>query len=364
MKITAYVSLLLSKCTKKKISYEMRAAMGSGRFCLLLAFGKQLPRKLESSLKVVRQLQCSDERDRIYSILSLVDWPSGISPVPDYDKSAFDLAVETLGILFCDQRRVRAYRFFEAAELLEELFNLLPMYEFIHEAISTAPEPVGPKWHEHSRSRIATWLWYAIKIHPPSSRSGRFVQMHVVGSSDDKEKKLLVDDNGVPFAEASARTQAGDWYIQTYMTSLGKRSILGLVVRALENSSLTVVGLACKLGNHRRRVVEDTWIFRKESLTVHWDPEDALLFHMWIRNGTHDNGLDDVRICRFENSSYAEFDKPKAVERQDDEVWRELEDRQREQVHNVELCYTEEAFEAYPALRATTQKSRWLKQST
>jgi hypothetical protein len=322
IKVTAYIPRLLGKCTKKEIRYEMREAIGSGPFCLLLAFEKQNPRDLKSCLDVVCQLQCTDERDRVYSILSLVRWPSGISPVPDYDKSAFDLAVETLGILFCEQQGVQAYRLFWAARLLEELFNVLPMYEFIHEAISTAPEPVGSKWDEHSRSRIATWLWYAIKIHPPSSRSDRFVQ-----------------------------------YIQTYMTSLGKRGILGLVVRALENSNLTVVGLARKLGNHRR-VVEDTWIFRKENLTVHWDPEDALLFHMWIRNGTHDNGLDDVRICRFENSSYAEFDKPKAVERQDDEVWRELEDRQREQVHNVELCYTEEAFEAYPALRATTQKSR------
>jgi hypothetical protein len=364
MKITAYVSLLLAKCTKKKISYEMRAAMGSGRFCLLLAFGKQLPRKLESSLKVVRQLQCSDERDRIYSILSLVDWPSGISPVPDYDKSAFDLAVETLGILFCDQRRARAYRFFEAAELLEELFNLLPMYESIHEAISTAPEPVGSKWDEHSRSRTATRAWHATKIHPTSSLSDEFAQLHVIGAPDDNEMNLLVDDNGVPFAEASARTQAGDWYIETYMYGLDSWDMLGLVIRASENSSLTVVGLARKLGNHRRRVVEDTWVFRKEKLTVYWDSEDALLLHMWILNSIHDNRLDDVRICRFENSSYAEFDNPKAVRRQDEEVWGELPNWVRREAHNVESCYTKEAIEAYPVFYATTQKSRWLRQST
>jgi hypothetical protein len=286
MKITAYVSLLLSKCTKKKISYEMRAAMGSGRFCLLLAFGKQLPRKLESSLKVVRQLQCSDERDRIYSILSLVDWPSGISPVPDYDKSAFDLAVETLGILFCDQRRARAYRFFEAAELLEELFNLLPMYESIHEAISTAPEPVGSKWDEHSRSRTATRAWHATKIHPTSSLSDEFAQLRVIGAPDDNEMNLLVDDNGVPFAEASARTQAGDWYIETYMYGLDSWDMLGLVVRASENSSLTVVGLARKLGNHRRRVVEDTWVFRKEAIEAYPVFYATTQKSRWLRQST------------------------------------------------------------------------------
>jgi hypothetical protein len=205
--------------------------------------------------------------------------------------------------------------------------------------------------------------------------------LHVLGAPYDNEKKLLVDDNGVPFAEASLRTQAGDWYIYG---SWGK---LGLVVRAPENSILTIVGLARKLGNHHHFRVEHTWVFRKERITVYWDPEDALLLRMWMCNGIHDDGLDDdgldddgldddgldddgldddgldddglndTGICRFDNSSYAEFDDPKAMERQDDEVWRELHDWER-RVHDMELCYIEKAFKAYPAFRPTTQKSR------
>jgi hypothetical protein len=169
IKVTACIPLLLAKCTKKEIHYKMQYTMASGRFCLLLAFGEQEPTTLKSCLEVVRQLQCADERDKIYGILSLIDWPSGTAPVPDYDKSAFDLAIETLGILFYGPKRVSAQDFFCAADLLVDLFNLLPRYESNHEAISTTPEPVGSKWDEYSQSRIATVGWHAFKIHPPSS---------------------------------------------------------------------------------------------------------------------------------------------------------------------------------------------------
>ncbi|KAK5133788.1 hypothetical protein LTR08_007217 [Meristemomyces frigidus] len=48
---------------------------------------------------VLRQeFACSDPRDRIYSMLKIIDWPRGLSPVvPDYFKTPFQLARESMG---------------------------------------------------------------------------------------------------------------------------------------------------------------------------------------------------------------------------------------------------------------------------
>jgi hypothetical protein len=353
-----FISRLLAKCTKKEINSDMYRAYHDSsprRFCLSLAFGIQGLQSPHPMLRVVHQTQCTDERDKIYGILSLVDWPSGIAPVPDYDKSALDLAIETFGILFYETNSTWGKDFFQAVDFLVDFFNLLPMYESIKEATSTTPEPVG------SRTRIEVSRWHATKIYPPSSGSDRFAQLQVIRAPDDNEMNLLIDNNGVPYAEASARTQVGDWYVRAVnpaldrwgMLGLDRWDMLGLIVRTSKNSSLTIVGLARKLGNHHHRVLENALIFRKEQLVMHWDLEDAFLLHMSVRNGIPNSGLDGVRICRSEHSSYAEFDNPTA---QYDELFKGR--RNWGEVDKLESCYTEQAFEAYPTLRATTQKSR------
>lgn len=55
---------------------------------------------LDSALVNVDELECSDPRDRVYALLGLVDWDEDESAiVPDYSKSALELAVEVIELL-------------------------------------------------------------------------------------------------------------------------------------------------------------------------------------------------------------------------------------------------------------------------
>jgi hypothetical protein len=72
--------------------------------CLALASGlraSKAVRQLSEILDVMQHFECVDARDRLYGVLSLVDWyelEGGHLPVPDYNKDAFRLAVEILQI--------------------------------------------------------------------------------------------------------------------------------------------------------------------------------------------------------------------------------------------------------------------------
>lgn len=74
-------TLLLSNSAFSKVSNFRRLATGG----------------LSSTLKDLSEFKCSDVRDRIYASLRVVPWPESVPTiVPDYTKSAFELAVEVL----------------------------------------------------------------------------------------------------------------------------------------------------------------------------------------------------------------------------------------------------------------------------
>jgi hypothetical protein len=44
----------------------------------------------------MEQFICAEPKDKIYGVLSLIDWGDKVAPVPNYAKDAFQLAVEVL----------------------------------------------------------------------------------------------------------------------------------------------------------------------------------------------------------------------------------------------------------------------------
>jgi hypothetical protein len=351
------ISRLLAKWTEKEISSDMYRAYKDAeprRFCLSLAFEEQIPRTLVSILGVVHQSQCTDERDRIYGVLSLVDWPSGIAPVPNYQTSILDLAIEVLSILCTGPSRQGV---FQCAELLKNVLKLSPVLKSINNTTNATPETVHSKWARQSRIRITDEDWHATKIHPSSSQSNKFAQLHVVGAADDNKMALLVDDNGIPFAEASIDTRVGDWYVEmrSSSTSLKPWNTLGLIARISRNSTLSIVGLARKLGHHRNDFYD--YFVRKEALKIHWDPWDALSLDVSLCSDKHEIGLDTIRICSSEYSSYAVFAFPKAVKRSDYVSWSGLLSYEKQNKSIQHGWYTFEAIEKYPIARAQLVKS-------
>jgi hypothetical protein len=358
------ISRLLAKWTEKEISSDMYRAYKDAeprRFCLSLAFEEQTPKTLVSILGVVHQSQCTDERDRIYGILSLVDWPSGIAPVPNYQTSILDLAIEVLSILCTGSSRQGVFRY---VELLTNVLKLSPVLESINDTTNTTPGIVRSKWARKSRVRITDEDWRATKIRSSSSQSNKFAQLHFVGAADDNKMALLVDDNNIPFAEASIDTRVGDWYVEMRSGSISLEpwNTLGLIARISRSSTLSIVGLARKLGHHRSDFYD--YFVRKENLEIHWDPWDALFLHVSVCSDKHEIKLDTIRICSSEHSSYAVFAFPKAVKRSDYVSWSDLLSYEKQDKSIQHGWYTLKAIETYPIARTISQKSRKAKLGT
>jgi hypothetical protein len=72
------------------------AIIGPQRGCQTLASGTWGPRKLAEVLEAMQHFHCTDVRDRLYGVLSLVDWQDTTIPVPDYEQDSFQIAVEIM----------------------------------------------------------------------------------------------------------------------------------------------------------------------------------------------------------------------------------------------------------------------------
>ena len=183
------------------------------------------------------RFQSSDVRDRLYGILSVVNW-RGAAPVPDYTKDSFELATEVL-------RRILAsgddtFRFYTAMKWIRHirvLFQVSPEQEAVRKAIearhkpfTAAPTYVGSQESE----RLGGWEWHGTEIRglgfkresnqPVRSRrkkwSSRDVQKQHTPQLQCLERSLdqpfvqLRDDKGLVFAYAPSETRAGDWYLE------------------------------------------------------------------------------------------------------------------------------------------------------
>jgi hypothetical protein len=347
--VSTSMSRIWAKWCKKEFENHMSQAYNDARphrYCLSLAFCNQVAQSLNTVLSVIRQLQCSDERDRIYGILSLVDWRAyGTAPIPNYDISIYDLATETLSIMF--DRSSDEY-VFRCVDRLASVFNI-PAHSYIEYAketrASATPRLVSSELATKSRSRLIDFGWFATKIHPPTCGSRSLARLCLEEPLDDNETTLLIDNNGVPFAQASPGTRVGDWYVHTRPDVLKPWDKFGLIARTAKNDSLTIIGLACTLGHHEHSL--SVYSLQKEYLKTHWDPWDAILLHLSVRNGMHNDMLYTVRSCLSESSSYATFVRPDMVG-QDRTLRMDLKARK---VHKArqDRWYTQKALEAYPA---------------
>lgn len=69
------------------------------------ALGSQRLLSLLEAMEAVSLLECFDPRDKLYGIMSLVDWTGLQKPQPNYDSDIFDLAVETMRALALSHER-------------------------------------------------------------------------------------------------------------------------------------------------------------------------------------------------------------------------------------------------------------------
>jgi hypothetical protein len=266
-------------------------------------------------------VECSDPRDRLFGILSFVDWRFGWKPEADYGKDCFEVAVDAMNLL---SRRPRVFDSYLNAKRLCDIFKITGEERSLRKAIdlrtSTSrteadSDGIGG---EHGISEYFTWRGFEILGSAEKFRLSRLnSDMHfgVYLSAQEKGGCCVLNlRNGSKEVsiQAPLDTKEGDWWIFEY-TMLKRRGLTGLVVRKSQRGTYTTVGQAfslegLSLSPYRAMVLLAGNVTKFYS---RWFDED-ILFLGWklkeldSKNITlgQINDFVNMRVCAWDGSSY------------------------------------------------------------
>ncbi|KAF2171698.1 hypothetical protein M409DRAFT_17935 [Zasmidium cellare ATCC 36951] len=104
-KLQAIYDFLKQKDVSPKVAYDIEATPMINLIRILNNIGGIGTRGLLTRLW---KLECEDKRDRVYGILSMVEWPSACAPiVPDYQKDAVQLALDFMDYILASGGTLR-----------------------------------------------------------------------------------------------------------------------------------------------------------------------------------------------------------------------------------------------------------------
>ena len=294
---------------------------GSSRVCLRLGVSAQ-KQDLDDVLAMLRGFRCVDARDYLYGILSLVRWPDGHGPSPDYTKDNFEVAKQALSLWPRDHT---CYAFRSNCRRLFQLFGVTPTLQSLQDAIalrsSVAPE-ADHRQLENRTSEFATvsTMWRGIQISDVSlirKYIGDRRQPEPVSCYMERERNgrfVWLRGSSTVSVCAPVDTRMGDWCLVAN-GHFTQPFICGLILRKSKDDEYTVVGPAlAKCWNHEL----DHPLANNSSLVksfIGWsDPEDLLVLAWTLdqfadKEEVFDEDIEEflgMRVCGWEDSSYFE----------------------------------------------------------
>jgi hypothetical protein len=302
---------------------EIRAARG----CLVLAFKELVFQELTTLLIDIQDFLCADVRDKLYGILSLIDWGRGPTPTPDYSKDNFQVAVDAFSAITRCGNRVNLEPNLYFARWMLELFAVTPHTASLCQAIGMrsgrCEKDMLPRFQ---KLHIIAEPWLGVKI--------RDHHDHQDGLEEDdtkipqlwREQKmkfstLRSDRHGPVSIFAPMNTRANDWYISArwYRPSDIGGHATELILRRSTNGRYTFIGPTRSAADVTNEYMGATRVVQvraaktvpKDSFQAFWQPEDLLVltwrlyqitFNRALENQT--SGFVNTRICAFQDSSY------------------------------------------------------------
>jgi hypothetical protein len=280
--------------------------------------------------------QCTDKRDHLYGLLSLIDWRGRPPPIVDYDKNVFDVATEIMAVAHDDDDEFRVDTEMWARIALGTL-KITVTEPSMHKAIKSRLQPVAASASQTTHVSRVAQLWSAIELraHDPRGsksrgRNGERLEapIQLVQRARRGTHAKLVDRRGNLLAYATPRARHGDFLLTchgynagliarasvvhehyVYYTLVGVATLPGTVEVEL-NGFLDSPGKVekvsawwhgkCLYHNNNDRAV----------LRVLWDMEDLLVFLCLLKD-TQENlhTLLRTRLCRTKFLSYAKGSK-------------------------------------------------------
>lgn len=129
------------------------------------------PFQFRNLLYLLDALECEDPRDKIYGTRTLVDWPGGSIPLPNYSKDSFVLAKEMVDILHVERPSQSstwyATSLIHMVSLLAQSLITSQDHAVLREGIQSRREPPELRADfacRHGQQRVGDIRWTGVQI--------------------------------------------------------------------------------------------------------------------------------------------------------------------------------------------------------
>ncbi|KUI69487.1 Heterokaryon incompatibility protein 6, OR allele [Cytospora mali] len=269
---------------------------------------------LEYALQQVWDLNCADPRDRVYGVISVVDWENKPPICPDYTKDRLEIAIEAIGAietLGSSQDLPKVEKAARSLDLIDHPSRQLA--EAIQRRRRSSQHSVNTNQKHHHRIQDSFQGWLL------AQEEGKWELSH---SQPYDKAPILVRSLGgyLSSREASAETnahtiilppttQAGDWLLVKY---LSEDLCLALIGRQQADGRFDIVGKGAI-----SPVLSDMPYGDDHTLVdVHFDIEDSIVlicegegFRSGLNHVPDDKFTEylETKVCGQVGSSYAEM---------------------------------------------------------
>ncbi|CAK1363364.1 unnamed protein product [Cercospora beticola] len=279
-------------------------------------------RSLHEVLEAWSHQKCSDPRDRVYGLLSLVDWPERLGPITaDYTKSVLALAAETL------KYEVRCYNILRIMKCEALEHNLDQQLLLRREGSMSTDSCLFPTRTE-AHIDLDPWVCHRVTT---NQHGQLFLPLHPKEYLEYGQKRshLLPAEHpghGSPYivGDICYDAQADDlvaWHF--YGPAVHSRQDVGLVLRKTPYTDLRgeviyeIIGqckllidyVQCGYSTHNCHCDDsDARVLRRERFPIHLhlDPMDAMVFEgQGLFESESDNKRIITRFCGTPWSSFA-----------------------------------------------------------
>jgi hypothetical protein len=285
---------------------------------LTIASGTQKLKELQLILTMIKRFECTDLRDKLYGVISAVDWGTIPAPNPDYSKDNFQVAFDAFNHIATRGIRSSSYAVRSTAHDILQIFGVTLTAATLRNAIERRSdrfeEPMLPISSKLGISvEVEEEHWLGIKIgdihHQRDGSKEDGTRMRRMWPEQDKG--FTMRGSGFATVFAPLDTRPDDWYITNRDVdprTFGNH-VAGLIVRKSDNEQYTLIGPTLtsrdepQIHRRERNVYADFRVF--------WHAEH-LLVSIWMldqlpRTATPDEQichLVNMRICASKDSSY------------------------------------------------------------
>jgi hypothetical protein len=301
------------------------------RGCLALTSGARGPRRLAEVLDEMQHFQCADLRDKLYGIMSLVEWGTRQRPYPDYAKDCFEVSVMVLELYLEDDMLAPVLgTYVDWTRRLHEVFEISPAVPSMRKALEARypsttilPETLGeprnltsakvgtafsarkaprvnvpsPSSKNQTMGRGFRNMWYGVPLQQARTGTRNWLREDNKYLYLDQHwpTKAIMTGSGKMVALAPPDTRQGDWFVVSGSDFHPIKDSIGLVVTlvdpdtrkwrykpnygSVEARAYSIIGQAAFGDNHRYEEVFAQLYW--ESFSPRWNAEDLLVLS-WV----------------------------------------------------------------------------------